>query len=185
MPMPSKNPLPLEPAPAASRELTPSPHELEQPLTEADCQFVLTLDPRVQGDERVRSDMLQLLTEPETVAALNKYGPVLTTLGIDPAPAVATTAHIRKLQRARRRLELTQSLVTRHLQASGAPAMEIVSKLHRVIEGTPENSPMRVAFSLFLEQWQSTFRGGRPAKSTEARAEKSDEAAATKTPPTK
>lgn len=182
---PSKNPISIDAPAAAPAAPAASPTDREAPLTAADFEFLSTLDPRVAGDEHVRSDMLQLLTESETVDAITKHAPLLTALGLDPAPALAATVRIRQLQRTRRRLDLAQALVTRHLQSTGAPSMEIVSKLHRLLEGTPEHSALRVAFSLFLEQWQGTFRGGgRPAKSQEARAEKSDEAAA-KTPPTK
>ena len=178
---PSKHPTAPADAPLAATGVVAAG---EAPLTAADFAFLANLDPKVAGDERVRSDMLALLTEPETSEAVAKYAPVLTAFGLDAAPALAAVDRIRQLQRVRRRLDLAQALVTRHLQATGTPAQELVSQLHRVLEGTPEHSPMRVAFSLFLERWQSTFRGGgRPAKAAEARAEKSDDAA--KTPPTK
>lgn len=177
---PSKHPIPMQVAvdtPTVSTAQTPAP---EQPLTAADFAFLSGLDPQVAGDDRVRSDMIALLTEAETVEALSKYAPMLAAFGVNAGTTLDQVDQIRRLQRLRRRLELAQGVATRHLQATGAPSMEFVSQLHRFLAGTPEQSPVRVAFSLFLAQWQQNFRnGGRPAK-----AEKSPDAEA-KTPPTK
>jgi len=182
---PSKHPIPLDvpvDAPAASAARAP---DVEQPLTAADFEFLSGIDPQVVGDERVRGDMLALLTEAETVAAIAKYAPVLTTVGIHAGATLANVVQIRGLQRLRRRLDLAQGLVTRQLQATGAPSMDFVSKLHRFIAGTPEPSPVRVAFSLFLSQWRDNFRsGGRPVKADKPAAEKASDTT-DKTPPTK
>ena len=183
---PSKHPIPMQVAvdtPTVSTAQTPAP---EQPLTAADFAFLSGLDPQVAGDDRVRSDMIALLTEDETVEALSKYAPMLAAFGLNPGATLTNVAQISRLQRLRRRLELAQSVATRQLQATGAPSMEFVSQLHRFLAGTPEQSPVRVAFSLFLAQWQANFRaGGRPAKADKAAAEKPAEPAADKTPPTK
>jgi|JI6StandDraft_1071083.scaffolds.fasta_scaffold95490_2 hypothetical protein len=182
---PSKHAHPLDAPAEAPAASTVRATDIEQPLTAADFEFLSGIDPQVAGDERVRSDMLALLTEGETVEAITKYAPTLLALGVNPGATRANVVQIRGLQRLRRRLDLAQGLVTRQLQATGAPSMEFVSQLHRVIEGTPEQSPLRVAFSLFLRQWQANFRsGGRPAKAGKPGAEKPAEAA-DKTPPTK
>ena len=183
---PSKHPAPITAPVVAPTASAAQASELEQPLTAADFEFLSGLDPQVAGDERVRSDMLALLTEAETVEALTKYAPMLSAFGLNPGATLTNVAQINRLQRLRRRLELAQSVATRQLQATGAPSMEFVSQLHRFLAGTPEQSPVRVAFSLFLAQWQANFRaGGRPAKADKAAAEKPAEPAADKTPPTK
>jgi hypothetical protein len=156
-------------------------------LCASDLALLSSLDPEVAGDEHVRSDMLALLTEDETLEALARYAPVFTSLGVHAGPSIATVQRLRQLQRLRRRLDLAQGLVTRHLQATGAPSKDFVSDLHRLLAATPEQSPLRVAFSLFLEQWKSTFRGGRPTKGDDKSADKSPKSddASNKNTPTK
>ena len=170
MARPSKHPMSEEATIVStawpSKTITADAH----PMSQQDFDALAKLDTQVTGDERVRSDMIALLTDDETVDALAVHAPTLAAIGLHAVPSTATMQKLKRLQRLRRRLELSQALVTRHMQTTGAPLQDFVSELHRIVEATPEHSPLRVAFSLFLDRWQNTFRGpGRPAKADAAR----------------
>jgi hypothetical protein len=166
MSKPSKTPEPFVSAPFA---MTTGPTPAAEPvLTVADCEVVAALDPAVTVDAHARGDMLDLLTDEETLDALAKYASVFNAVGIPVTPVTASLPQIQKLQRVRRHLELALDVVNRNLHATGAPAAETVSSLRRFITSTPERSPLRIAFSLFNARWEETFRAqGRPTKTAE------------------
>lgn len=165
MARPSKHPMPEENVQVTTAQGPKATASESHPMSLQDYEFLAKLDPQVTGDDRVRSDMIALLTDDETIEALATWAATLAVLGLHAAPSTATTQKLKRLQRLRRRIELSQALVTRHMQATGAPLQDFVSELHRIVDATPEHSPLRVGFSLFLERWQNTFRGpGRPAK---------------------
>lgn len=122
MERPTKSPTVAEPAPATQAQPSKGIPQPQAALSTADFEFLRSLDAQTAGDDRVRSDMIALLTDDETIEALAQYAPVLASLGLAAAPSTETLQYLERLQRLRRRLELAQAVVTRHIQSKGAPS---------------------------------------------------------------
>lgn len=134
----------------------------EDPLTTEDFALLNSLGEVVNVTDRVRTDMAELLMDEETVGALQRYAVFFETGGVPVVGAVAALPKAIRLYRLKRRLELAQALVQRHILATTEPVVGVTSGVHKMIVGTPGGSALRAAFSLFLNKWQDTFRGGRP-----------------------
>ena len=94
--------------------------------------------------------------------------------GVDVTPAIASGQSVAELQRLRRRLEMALNVVQRHIQSKGASMVDVASAVHRIVAATPEGGAVRIAFSLFEEQWQSAFPGKSSPRSAKARPAKDE-----------
>jgi hypothetical protein len=139
----------------------------EMLLTRDDLTFLQSLDPRVAGDNNLRRDVLKLLADEETLAALTRHAAFFDTAGVNVRPIADSATTTLRLVRLRDKLELATSVVNRHIQTTGAPAIGTVSAIHNAIVGTVVNSPVRLAFASFESKWRSLFKGGRTRKAAD------------------
>jgi hypothetical protein len=169
----SKHPAPMEGAVTTSlRAADDAKVAPEMLLTRDDLTFLQTLDPRIDGDNNVRRDILALLADEETLAALTRHSAFFDSAGVDVRPTADSAIKTLRLVRLRDKLELATSVVNRHIQTTGAPTVGTVSAIHNAIIGTVANSPVRLAFASFENKWRSLFKGGRTRKATEKPVEK-------------
>jgi hypothetical protein len=138
----------------------------EPVFSHEDLTLMLSLDPHVADSDTARKDVLALVTPAETRAALVAYEGYLKVAGVNVRPIIDSSARIDELLRLQRRTEIMLSVITRHLRAAGSPNVETISALHKAIAGSAENSPLRVAFSLFEENWKQTFKSSSSNKSS-------------------
>jgi hypothetical protein len=137
------------------------------PLTAEDFALLNSLGEVVNVNDRVRTDMAELLMDEETVQALQHYAVFFETGGVLITGAMAALPRAILLYRLKRRLQLAEALVQRHIVATSEPVVGVTSGVHKMIVGTPVGSALRAAFSLFLNKWQDTFRGGRAPSEVE------------------
>jgi hypothetical protein len=164
----SKHPAPMESAVATSlRAADGAKVAPEMLLTRDDLTYLQTLDPRIAGDNNLRRDVLTLLADEETLAALTRYAAFFDTAGVDVRPTADSATKTLRLVRLRDKLELATSVVNRHIQTTSAPAVGAVSAIHNAIIGTAPNSPVRIAFASFENQRRSLFKSGRTRKAAD------------------
>lgn len=142
-------------------------------LTQEQYALLLTLAEQHASSDRVRADMASLLTDAETLAALQNYADFFAFGGVNVGPAIEALPRAIKLQQLKRQLDLASELVQRHIVATSEPVVAVVSDVRRMVMATPEGSAVRDAFTVLDGRWRETFRGGRTA----ARDEAVDEAA--------
>ncbi len=136
-------------------------------LTESEVTQLNGLEHLSGSVDRGRLDMCEMLSDDETLTALEHYAPLFEQMGVSVGPALKTLKTVRSLRRLERRLEAALWLVHRHLVAKVGPIASLSSDVHRLVIATPEGSPVRAAFAVFEERWQKVFaKGGRPAKET-------------------
>jgi hypothetical protein len=161
MERPTRNP--PKPAAAATEvartEINSVSSRKQEPVfSREDIALMLSLDPHIAGSDAARKDMLALISPAETRAALIAYEGYFKTAGIDVRPTIDSSTHVNELLRLRRRTEIMLSVIKRHIQTVGSPNVETISALHKTIAGSADNSPIRMAFSLFEENWKQTFK---------------------------
>ncbi len=153
----------------ANRQQAPQTEPLhEAVLTREDYVFLASLPEQRAIGSQVRADMADLLTDEETLSALERYKDFFAFGGVDAGPAIAALPRAIKLKRVRRQLLLMLDLVQRHTMATAEPIVGVVSDVRRMVVGTPEGSAVRDAFAVFDERWRETFRGGRAASRDDA-----------------
>jgi hypothetical protein len=130
----------------------------DEPLmTHEDLALLLSLDPMTTGDPSARRDLIALLSDAKTAAALRRYESFFKAGGVDVRPALEAAPEVHRLVALRDHLERSVSVVNKHLAKVGAPAVDTVYKIHRAVNGTVENSPVRLAFSDFEAKWRKIY----------------------------
>ena len=158
MDKPSKHPKAVLPAATTSHAGEAGSDGADEALmTYDDLALLLSLDPRVSGDTATRRDLIALLSDEKTAAALRRYESFFKAGGVDVRPAIEAAPEIHKLVALRDHLERSVSVVNKQLAKVGAPTIDTVYKIHRAVNGTVANSPVRLAFTEFEAQWRKIY----------------------------
>ena len=158
MDKPSKHPKAMLPVATTSHTGEAGSDTADEALmTYDDFALLLSLDPTVAADTATRRDLIALLSDAKTAAALRKYESFFKAGGVDVRPAIEAAPAIHKLVALRDHLERSVSVVNKHLARVGTPTVDTVYKIHRAVSGTVENSPVRLAFADFEAQWRRIY----------------------------
>jgi hypothetical protein len=168
MDKPSKYPSAMDTA--ATARVTNAATPIESLLTRDDVALLQRLDPTVAGNTHARRDLIALLSEPETLAALVKYQSYFEAGGVSVQPTIEAAPQVRELVALRDRLERSVAVVNQHIAHVGTPSVSTIYKLHKAIVGTVNNSPVRLAFASFEARWNKLYERKRRASD----AKKSD-----------
>ena len=158
MDKPSKHPKAMLPVATTSHAGEAGSDTADEVLmTYDDLVVLLSLDPKEAGSSTARRDLIALLSDEKTAAALRKYESFFKAGGVDVRPAIEAAPAIHKLVALRDHLERSVSVVNKHLARVGTPTVDTVYKIHRAVSGTVENSPVRLAFADFEAQWRKIY----------------------------
>jgi hypothetical protein len=158
MDKPSKYPKAADVVVTTSRAAETDSDFLNEPLmTHEDLVLLLSLDPMVAGDATARRDLIALLSDEKTATALRKYESFFKSGGVDVRPAIEAAPEVHRLVALRDHLERSVSVVNKHLAKVGTPAVDTVYKIRRAVNGTVENSPVRLAFADFEAKWRKIY----------------------------